>query len=210
MIVSVESCDEKRKKYVDGLMCKWYKIIYEMEGCNIKYENINKLFNFIDVTDNYILLKKKEEVEKVYIYEIEPVTFLNFSMDVQSNILSLYNEFLRELNYDFQIYISNKRINVESYINNLSKIINTKASKEYIELMNKYLQNISRELEDKMIYTTKYYIIISFKRDSVFDITHIDSIIQKLDYVGCNTKRIKKKENIKNILYESFNKEVLV
>ncbi len=201
---------KKRKKYVDGLMCKWYKIIYEMEGCNIKYENINKLFNFIDVTDNYILLKKKEEVEKVYIYEIEPVTFLNFSMDVQSNILSLYNEFLRELNYDFQIYISNKRINVESYINNLSKIINTKASKEYIELMNKYLQNISRELEDKMIYTTKYYIIISFKRDSVFDITHIDSIIQKLDYVGCNTKRIKKKENIKNILYESFNKEVLV
>ena len=210
MIVSVESCDEKRKKYVDGLMCKWYKIIYEMEGCNIKYENINKLFNFIDVTDNYILLKKKEEVEKVYIYELEPVTILNFSMDVQSNILSLYNEFLRELNYDFQIYISNKRINVESYINNLSKIINTKASKEYIELMNKYLQNISRELEDKMIYTTKYYIIISFKRDSVFDITHIDSIIQKLDYVGCNTKRIKKKENIKNILYESFNKEVLV
>ena len=201
---------KKRKKYVDGLMCKWYKIIYEMEGCNIKYENINKLFNFIDVTDNYILLKKKEEVEKVYIYEIEPVTFLNFSMDVQSNILSLYNEFLRELNYDFQIYISNKRINVESYINNLSKIINTKASKEYIELMNKYLQNISRELEDKMIYTTKYYIIISFKRDSVFDITHIDSIIQKLDYVGCNTKRIKKKENIKNILYESFNNEVLV
>ncbi len=201
---------KKRKKYVDGLMCKWYKIIYEMEGCNIKYENINKLFNFIDVTDNYILLKKKEEVEKVYIYEIEPVTFLNFSMDVQSNILSLYNEFLRELNYDFQIYISNKRINVESYINNLSKIINTKASKEYIELMNKYLQNISRELEDEMIYTTKYYIIISFKRDSVFDITHIDSIIQKLDYVGCNTKRIKKKENIKNILYESFNKEVLV
>ena len=201
---------KKRKKYVDGLMCKWYKIIYEMEGCNIKYENINKLFNFIDVTDNYILLKKKEEVEKVYIYEIEPVTFLNFSMDVQSNILSLYNEFLRELNYDFQIYISNKRINVESYINNLSKIINTKASKEYIELMNRYLQNISRELEDKMIYTTKYYIIISFKRDSVFDITHIDSIIQKLDYVGCNTKRIKKKENIKNILYESFNKEVLV
>ena len=201
---------KKRKKYVDGLMCKWYKIIYEMEGCNIKYENINKLFNFIDVTDNYILLKKKEEVEKVYIYEIEPVTFLNFSMDVQSNILSLYNEFLRELNYDFQIYISNKRINVESYINNLSKIINTKASKEYIELMNKYLQNISRELEDKMIYTTKYYIIISFKRNSVFDITHIDSIIQKLDYVGCNTKRIKKKENIKNILYESFNKEVLV
>ena len=181
-----------------------------MEGCNIKYESMNNLFNLIDVTDNYILLKDKDVVKKVYIYEIEPVTFLNFSMDVQSNILSLYNEFLRELNYDFQIYISNKRINVESYINNLSKIINTKASKEYIELMNKYLQNISRELEDKMIYTTKYYIIISFKRDSVFDITHIDSIIQKLDYVGCNTKRIKKKENIKNILYESFNKEVLV
>ena len=103
--------------------------MYEMEGCNIKYEDINKVFNLIDVTDTYILLKDKEKIKKVYIYEIEPVTFLNFSMDVQSNILSLYNEFLREFNFDFQIYISNKKINIESYIENLRKLITKNCKK---------------------------------------------------------------------------------
>ena len=44
-------------------------------------------------------------------------------MNVQSNILNLYNEFLRELNFEFQIFISNKKINVENYIKNLSKLI---------------------------------------------------------------------------------------
>ena len=81
-----------------------------MEWCNIKYESINKLFNLIDITDSYILVKNKEKTKKIYVYEIEPVTFLNFSMNVQSNILNLYNEFLRELNFEFQIFISNKKI----------------------------------------------------------------------------------------------------
>ena len=61
-----------------------------------------------------------------------------------------------------------------------------------------------------MIYTTKYYIIISFERDSEYDIKQIDNIIKKLDYVGCNTKRIKAKKELKTILYENFNKEILI
>ena len=52
----------------------------------IIYENINKIFNFIDITDRYVLFNDGENVKKVYIYEIEPITFLNFSIDVQSNI----------------------------------------------------------------------------------------------------------------------------
>lgn len=184
--------------------------MYEMEGCNIKYDNINNLFNLLDVTDTYVLLKDKDKIKKVYIYEIEPVTFLNFSMDVQSNILNLYNEFLRELNFEFQIYISNKKINTENYVKNLKKIINNNARKDYVNLMNNYLQSISEELENEIVYTTKYYIIVSFDRESEYDISEIDSVIKKLDYVGCNTKRFKSKNEIKNILYESINKEILV
>lgn len=181
-----------------------------MEGCIIKYDNINNLFNLIDVADTYILLKDKDKIKKVYIYEIEPVTFLNFSMDVQSNILNLYNEFLRELNFEFQIFISNKKINTESYIKNLEKIVNNNARKNYVNLMNNYLQSISEELENEIIYTTKYYIVISFERDYEYDLSEIDSVIKKLDYVGCNTRRLKNKCDIKNILYESINKEILV
>ncbi len=162
------------------------------------------------MTDTYILAKDREKTKKIYIYEIEPVTFLNFSMDVQSNILNLYNELLRELNFEFQIFISNKKINVDNYIKNLTKIINQNARKSYVNLMNSYIESISKELENQMIYTTKYYIVISLDREDEYDITQIDEIIKKLNYVGCNTKRIKSKEDIQNILYENLNKEILV
>lgn len=156
------------------------------------------------------MAKDGEKTKKIYIYEIEPVTFLNFSMDVQSNILNLYNELLRELNFEFQIFISNKKINVENYIKNLSKIINQNARQSYVNLMNSYIDNISKELENQMIYTTKYYIIISLDRESEYEIAQIDEIIKKLDYVGCNTRRVTSKSNIQNILYENLNKEILV
>lgn len=162
------------------------------------------------MTDTYVLAKDRDKTKKIYIYEIEPVTFLNFSMDVQSNILNLYNELLRELNFEFQIFISNKKINVENYINNLTKIINQDARKSYVSLMNSYIESISKELENQMIYTTKYYIVISLDREDEYDISQIDEIIKKLDYVGCNTRRIKSKEDIQNILYENLNKEILV
>ena len=69
----------------------------------IHYQDINKLYNLVDITDSYVLIKDNDVVKKVYIYEIEPVTFLNFSIELQNNILNLYNEFLRELNLEFQI-----------------------------------------------------------------------------------------------------------
>ena len=99
-------------------------------------------------------------------------------MNVQSNILNLYNEFLRELNFEFQIFISNKKINVENYIKNLSKLIEKSDKKAYVDLMNNYLLSISKELENEMIYTTKYYIVISFERENIYDISQIDNIIQ--------------------------------
>ncbi len=181
-----------------------------MEGWKIKYENINKIFNFIDITDKYILLKEKEKVKKIYIYEVEPVTFLNFSIDVQSNILNLYSEFLRELNLDFQIYISNKKINIENYIETIQKNIETKGSKEYVELVNNYILSIEEKLKQEIIYATKYYIVLSLNRESDVDISFVDSIIRKLEDIGCITKRIKTKERLETILYETINKEVVV
>ena len=104
-----------------------------MEGCKIKYGDVKDIFSIVDITDKYLLVKNKEIVKKVYIYEVEPVTFLNFSIDVQSNILNLYSEFLHELNLDFQIYISNKKINIQKYISNLKLYINKNGSKKYLE-----------------------------------------------------------------------------
>ena len=90
---------------------------------HIKYNNIKQLYNITSVADKYIFVKERDVMKKVYLYEIEPVTFLNFSIDIQSNILNLYNEFLRELNLNFQIYISNKKVNIQNYIHH-NNVIN--------------------------------------------------------------------------------------
>ena len=152
------------------------------------------------------MIKDKQVTKKVYIYEIEPVTFLNFSMELQSNILNLYNEFLREFNHDFQIYISNQKMNVDKYISTLEKVVNSNQnfqSKEYIE-------SIKKDIESEKIYITKYYIVISMDREQCENIEQIDNVISKLDYIGCHTKRIKLKKELCKILYEGINKEVLI
>lgn len=42
------------------------------------------------------------------------------------------------------------------------------------------------------------------------DILTIDFTVKKLDQIGCVTKRLKTKEKIEMLLYESLNKEVVL
>ncbi len=179
-------------------------MIWKKEGMKIHYQNINNLYNLIDITDSYVLIKDKNITKKVYIYEIEPVTFLNFSNELQNNILNLYNEFLRELNLEFQIYISNQKINISNYISKIKEI------NENSQVSKKYIESIKRELEKQEIYVTKYYIIVSFERETNINIDQIDEVIYKLDYIGCHTKRVKLEKEISQILYEGINKEEIL
>lgn len=164
----------------------------------------------MDITDKYILLKDNENIKKVYVYEIEPITFLNFSIETQSNILNLYSEFLHELNFNFQIYISNKKINIENYIKTIQNSIDTDGDKSYKELVEKYLVSIEEQLKEESVYKTRYYIIVSFNREDNIDISELDSVIYKLENIGCIVKRVKNKMCLKRILFESINKEVVI
>ena len=195
----VETCDEKYSEnywHEAKIVVKHYII---KEGWIIIYENINKIFNFIDITDRYVLLKQGENVKKVYVYEIEQVTLLN-----------LYSEFLHELNFNFQIYISNKKINIDNYIKTIQDSIDTSGDKEYKELVEKYILSIQSKLREESIYQTKYYIVLSFNREDDIDINTIDNDIFKLEDIGCIVRRIKNKSKLMKLLYESINKEVVV
>lgn len=177
---------------------------------HIKYNNIKQLYNITSVTDKYIFVKEKDVMKKVYLYEIEPVTFLNFSIDIQSNILNLYNEFLRELNLNFQIYISNKKVNIQNYIQSIKQAISSIENPNIQNLSERYISSVSKELENESIYTTKYYIIISVGTNEDIAMDNVDNIISKLNYIGCNVSRICDKRTLKNILYETINKEVII
>lgn len=177
---------------------------------HIKYNNIKQLYNITSVADKYIFVKERDVMKKVYLYEIEPVTFLNFSIDIQSNILNLYNEFLRELNLNFQIYISNKKVNIQNYIQNIKQAINSLDNPIVQNLSERYVNIISEELENQTIFTTKYYIVISVSTNEDINMDNVDNIISKLNFIGCNVNKICDKNILKNILYESINKEVIV
>lgn len=151
------------------------------------------------------MVKDKDKTKKVYIYEIEPVTFLNFSMELQTNILNLYNEYLRSMKYEFQIYISNQKINIQNYILNLESISKQNPKTEAKE----YIKSIKEELTKEKIYVTKYYIIVALDRTETEDIIQVDTMVNKLNNIGCKVKRIKVKKELCKILYEGINKEVV-
>ncbi len=151
------------------------------------------------------MVKDKDKTKKVYIYEIEPVTFLNFSMELQTNILNLYNEYLRSMKYEFQIYISNQKINIQNYILNLESISKQNPKTEAKE----YIKSIKEELTKEKIYVTKYYIIVALDRTETEDIIQVDTMVNKLNNIGCKVKRIKVKKELCKILYEGINKEVI-
>ncbi len=158
-----------------------------------------------------MILKDKGKTKKVYIYEIEPVTFFNFSIDVQSNILNLYSEFLREFNLNFQIYISNKKINASNYIEKIKSSFSVSNNELFNEAANEYLFCLEEQLKNEVIHSTKIYLVVSLDMDSQeSDILTVDFTVKKLDQIGCVTKRLKAKEKIEILLYESLNKEVVL
>lgn len=138
-----------------------------------------------------------------------PVTLLDFSVEVQNSIYMIYNEFLRAINLDLQIYISNRKMNTANYIENIKENILKQGSEKFKNFLNSYLIDIEEKLDNEKIYITKYYIIITMDYKSENVIEEIDNTFLKLNKLGCIVNRIKEKQYIKDILYESINKESL-
>ena len=81
-----------------------------------KFRDINEIFNVVQITDEYILTKENNEYLKVYIYEVEPIILLDLNESTMENIILQYKEFLRQINFDFQVLVINKEISFKEYI----------------------------------------------------------------------------------------------
>ena len=80
-----------------------------------KYKDIEELFKIEAVKDEYILTRINKNIERVYLYRIEPVLFLDLSESIQYNIIEVYTQLLRECNFKIQIVISNERLDIDNY-----------------------------------------------------------------------------------------------
>lgn len=175
----------------------------------LRYKNLKELYNIESINNEYILMKKNNKYYKKYIYEITPVVILDFSVETQNTIMALYDEFLRELDISIQIYMTNRKMNLEEYIHSLESIHKDKQEKRFKELLEEYLSDLKEKIRMEKIYITKYYIIVSLELKKVDDIKIIDNIIYKLNKLGCVVNRLNDKQQLEKILYESINKEEL-
>ncbi len=124
------------------------------------------------------------------------------SSNIQLNIINIYNQFLRLCNFNFEILILNKRLDIEKYIKeyylNYSKI------SEDIYL--KYIQDISNKLRQEDMYETKMYIIVSDNFKVKSSIGDYEKVIYRLDEIGCKVRKINTKKEYEELLYKCINK----
>lgn len=170
------------------------------------YENIDKLFNINEIKDGYVQVQGKD-MKRIYIYKIQPVTLLNITIEMKEQITSLYKEFLREMNFDFEILIRNKELNVDEYL----ILINTGKEDKNVSMSeySEYLLELENALKEEKIYIREYYLVVSLYDNYSIKISELDRVIYKLANIGCSVIKVDDKSSIEKIMYECINKENL-
>lgn len=167
-----------------------------------KFKNIEELYKITKISDEYFCTKINKKDEKVYIFKIVPVLFLDLSENVKLNIVEKYKEFLRQLRFNIQILIINKKLNLDLYIK--EHLIYNKNIPRDMYL--KYVKELKKEIYEENIFESNIYIIVSDLTQEKSKSEEFIRIIYKLEEIGCKVERILNKEDINNIIYNSLNK----
>lgn len=167
-----------------------------------KYKDIEELFKIEAVKDEYILTRINKNIERVYLYRIEPVLFLDLSESIQYNFIEVYTQLLRECNFKIQIVISNERLDIDNYIERYYSY------KEIIplDIYIKYIEDIKQKLEIEDVYETKILIVISENSKEKINVDEYDRVVYKLEEIGCKVIRVHGRYEFEKILYKHLNK----
>lgn len=167
-----------------------------------KFRDINEIFNVVQITEEYIIIKENNEYLKVYIYEVEPIILLDLNESTMENIILQYKEFLRQINFDFQVLVINKEISFKEYI---KKVFNDKLNST--KIYSSYINDMEIKFKNENIFETVYYIIVKIKDNNMLNVDTVDNSIKILSKIGCKVNRIIDKNKLTKILNNSINKE---
>lgn len=182
---------------------------------NSRYKDISKLYNIIDILNGNVILynEKVQQNLYIYVYKIEPVVLINVPENNIAMIISKYIEFLREINCDFQIYIENRKVDINKYFNNNKYILKEQTKNilrnldyNYQKLYMQYKSSIYQMFSDKKIYTKNFYIIFSSMQKNTDKEGQIDICLSKLNDIGCQVTRIKDDDELQRFIYMAINK----
>lgn len=167
-----------------------------------KFKNIDELYKITKISSEHFYTKLNKKEERVYIFKIEPVIFLDLAENIKLNMVEKYKEFLRELTFNIQILVVNKKLNLDLYIKKHLTCDRNIPRDMYI----RYVEELKKEIYEENIFESNMYIIVSETVQEKTKIEEITRVIYKLEELGCKVERVSKKEEIQEIIYNSLNK----
>lgn len=115
------------------------------------------------IKENVIIMK---DWSARLVVSCSAVNFLLKSSDEQDSIIVSFQRFLNSLDFPIQILVRSKKLDIESYLNNLNDL----ALKQTNELLQNqtydYIEYLRKLVEVAQIMKKEFYIIIPFDNDS--------------------------------------------
>ena len=164
------------------------------KGCESieKYSDITSVYEILEINDEYTTIKVKNEKNYLYFFRFNPVLALKKDDRYLEDVLNRYEEFLRNLNIEFEIYIINEKIRHEDffYIN-----MNYEDERKK-EMHEKYEIDLQGLINNSHIYIQKFFVIF-FSKSKVENVGKYIEIFNESD-VKC--EMIRSKREIERII----------
>jgi hypothetical protein len=117
---------------------------------------------FSQIRDNIIIMK---DGSARLIMRCSTINFLLKNTDEQDSIIISFQRFLNSLDFPIQILVRSKKLDIESYLNNL----NDKALKQKNPLLQnqtyEYIEYLRKLIEVAQIMKKEFYIILPFDEE---------------------------------------------
>lgn len=150
--------------------------------------SISKLMHVKNI-DNYKVKLVSNRI--LHVLNVEPINFNLKSQAEQNIILEAYKTFLKQCNFNFQIYVQTQKTNAEKHISEIKKCIEYEP--KIAEMAEDYIDLIKEISEVRGSISRKFFIILEAKEDD----SRISIITEGLKACGnivskCNREEILK------------------
>ncbi len=130
-----------------------------------------------EITNDLVVLKNGNAVA---VLQTTAVNFDLLSEREQDSIIEAYGALLNSLSFPLQIIIRSKRLNISSYINQLSKLRDEQENPGLKEQMGNYLTFIKNLTQKNEVLDKECYVSVPFKNLKLTVETPIHKLIRKL------------------------------
>lgn len=159
-----------------------------VENESEKTISVSKLMHIKSINDYRVKLINNKIL---CVLNVEPINFNLKSQTEQKIILESYKTFLKQCNFDFQIYVQTQKTNAEKHITEIKKCI--KYEPKIAEMAEDYIELIKEISDVRGSISRRFFIILEEKEND----SSITTIIEGLKMCGNIVSKCSKEEIIK-------------